>query len=190
MDELDTHTDEATERLAAELYDRVRQLNHATQGRAGLTRPEAAYSVLGNLAQASFSLAQTAEQFDAFLDRELAAGRLGHDRDADPVPVIVLAHNALARANEQAADLGESFRRAQSALTAIHSTVDNGAEIMEKAEATVAEGDERMPPDIGPARKDFPTPIGEALSGQAKPEPPPPAQRPSAPHPPRPRREP
>ncbi|MBE1537019.1 hypothetical protein H4W34_006852 [Actinomadura algeriensis] len=80
MDEFDARTDEDTEQLAAELYRRVRDLNNSAHGRRGLERPETAYTVLGNLTRVSFGLAQTAGQPDAFLDRELWAGRLGHER--------------------------------------------------------------------------------------------------------------
>ncbi|MEV5831548.1 hypothetical protein AB0L25_38905 [Spirillospora sp. NPDC052242] len=185
MDEVDTHTDEDIERLAGGLYRQARDLNQSVEGRSGPTRPEVLYSVLGNLAQAAFGMARTAEQIDAVLDRELAAGRLGHDRGLDPTPVVVQAHDALARAYEQAAELGESFRRAQGALTAVHGATDS-ADTLDKREVAAAD---QTAPELEPAKNDFPTSIKEALAGQAKAEPPA-AQRPSSPHPSRPRREP
>ncbi|CNG56017.1 Uncharacterised protein [Mycobacterium tuberculosis] len=75
--------------------------------------------LLSGWGRPSFRLAQAAEQIDAFLTRELDAGRLGHDRGDDPVPAVTAAHDALGRASEQAADLGDSFRRAASALAPI-----------------------------------------------------------------------
>lgn len=185
MDEVDTHTDEDIERLAADLYGYVRDLNQAAEGRSGRIRPEALHSVLGNLAQTAFGLARTAEQIDAVLDRELTAGRLGHGSGLDPTPVVVQAHDALARAHEHAAELGESFRRSQGALTAVHGTTDD-ADTLDKGEVAAAE---QTSPDLEPAKNDFPTSIKEALAGQAKPEPPA-TQRPATPHPSRPRREP
>ncbi|OLT31865.1 hypothetical protein BJF79_08710 [Actinomadura sp. CNU-125] len=190
MDDFDARTDEHTEQLAAELYRRVRELNNSTQGRQGLERPETAYTVLGNLAQASFGLAQTAEQLDAFLDRELSAGRLGHERGGGLVPIIVLAHDALQRAHEYAAELGDSFRRAQGALTSVHSTVDGETQALDNAEEADATVVDQAASDIEPAANDFPTSIGEALSRQGRADLIQHFQRPPAPKAPRPRREP
>ncbi|MFD0535314.1 hypothetical protein ACFQY7_17750 [Actinomadura luteofluorescens] len=86
MNDHETRTNEDIERLAGELHERVRDLNYLTQDSPGLSELAAAYTVLGNLAQTSFRLAQTAEQIDAFLTRELDAGRLGHDQSGDPTP--------------------------------------------------------------------------------------------------------
>ncbi|QFG22896.1 hypothetical protein [Actinomadura sp. WMMB 499] len=187
MDEHDTRTDDDTERLAGELYSRVRELNRCVQEGPGLTRPATAYTVLGNLAQSSFSLAQTAEQLDMFLDRELSAGRLGHDH-GELVPAAVRAHDALARASEHATEVGEAFRRAQGALAPIHSTVDNEVQSPEKAEeadTTVADHLGGATRDLDPAERDFPAPIGEVLAEGSQPERSS-APRPSTPRPPRP----
>ncbi|MFD0900127.1 hypothetical protein [Actinomadura sediminis] len=190
MDEHDTRTDEDTERLAGELYNHVRELNRRTQDGPGLTQPTTAYTVLGNLAQASFGLAQTAEQLDLFLDRELSAGRLGHDH-GELVVAAVRAHDALGRAHEYATELGEAFRRAQGALTSVHSAVEDEAQSLDKAEethATVADQPASAESGVEPAMRDFPTPIGEVLSGEGKADASP-GQRFSTPHPARPRRE-
>src|SRR5690606_17321653 len=133
---------------------RVRTLNHLTQGPSGLSEPAAAYTVLGNLAQTAFRLVQTAEQIDVFLTRELDAGRLGHDRGDDPVPAVTAAHNALGRVTELAADLGDSFRRAASALAPIHAVDDNEDSTLERNSAvSPAMGDEAQ---TGRAGEDFP----------------------------------
>ncbi|TDC91980.1 hypothetical protein [Actinomadura sp. 7K507] len=185
MNDHETRTNEDIERLAGELHERVRALNHATQGSPGLSEPAAAYTVLGNLAQTSFRLAQTAEQIDAFLTRELDADRLGHDRGDDPIPAVTAAHNALGRATEHAADLGESLRRAASALAPVHA-VDDGEEpsLDQHAVANLSEGEE---PQVGPASEDFPKTISEVLPNPTPAEDVPPELR-SPPQPPSPRR--
>lgn len=185
MNDHETNIDEDVERLAGELHERVRALNQLTQGPPGLTDPAAAYTVLGNLAQTSFRLAQTAEQIDAFLTRELDAGRLGHDQSDNPVPALTTVHNALARAAEQAADLGDGFRRAASALAPIHA-LDSGEDPALDQHAAVDPAD-REDTQVGSAGEDFPKTISEVL-----PSPDPavdvPSELRSPPQPPHPRR--
>lgn len=161
MTEHETPTNEDIERLAGELHERVRALNHLMQGPPGITEPAVAYTVLGNLAQTSFRLAQTAEQIDAFLTRELDAGRLGHDRGDNPVPAVTTAHNALGQVTEQAADLGESFRRAAGALAPIHAVDDGEQPALDQR--TSANLVDREGTQVGPAGEDFPRTIGEVL---------------------------
>ncbi|WP_339153722.1 hypothetical protein [Actinomadura luteofluorescens] len=186
MDDHETRTNEDIERLAGELHERVRDLNHLTQDSPGLSEPAAAYTILGNLAQTSFRLAQTAEQIDAFLTRELDAGRLGHDQSGDPTPAVTAAHNALGRAAEQAADLGDTFRHAASALAPIH-VVDAG-EKQSLAQGAEARTDDREAAQVEPAKKDFPNPIGDVLSNPCGTDAVPPELR-SPPQVPHPRRE-
>ncbi|MFA1551792.1 hypothetical protein [Actinomadura chokoriensis] len=186
MTEQESPTNEAIERLAGELHERGRALNHLlAQGPPGLTEPATAYTVLANLTQTSFRLAQTAEQIDAFLTRELDAGRLGHDRGDDPVQAVTAVHNALGQVTEQAADLGESFRRAASALAPIRAQ-DGGGELS-PGRRTVVNLVEREDAQVGPASKDFPRTINEVLPGPAVAEDLPPELR-SPPQPPHPRR--
>lgn len=185
MDDQETSTDEDIERLAGELHERVRTLNHLTQGPPGLSEPAAAYTVLGNLAQTSFRMAQTAEQIDAFLTRELDANRLGNDRGDDPAPAVTAAHNALGRVTEQAAELGDSFRRAASALAPIHAVDDNEeASHDQHVEADLAD---RGDAQVGSASEDFPRTISEVLPRPGPAEDVPPELR-SPPQPPHPRR--
>lgn len=185
MTEHETQTNEDIERLAGELHERLRALNHLTQGPPGFTEPAAAYTVLGNLAQTSFRLAQTAEQIDAFLTRELDAGRLGHDRGDDPGLAVTAAHNALGRVTEQAADLGESFRRAASALAPIHALDDDQEPSPDRNAA--ANLVDRENTQVDPASEDFPRAISEVLPDSAPAEDVPPELR-SPPQPPHPRR--
>ncbi|MFA1546157.1 hypothetical protein [Actinomadura chokoriensis] len=186
MNDHEPRTNEDIERLAGELHERVRALNHLTQDSPGLSEPAAAYTVLGNLAQTSFRLAQTAEQIDAFLTRELDAGRLGHDRSGDPTPAVTVAHNALGWAAEQAADLGDTFRRAASALAPIHA-LGVGAEQPVAQEVAENPGD-REAAQVESAKKDFPSSIGDVLPNPCTTDPVPPELRPP-PQVPHPRRE-
>ncbi|NKZ03269.1 hypothetical protein [Actinomadura latina] len=185
MTEPQTPTNDDIERLAGELHERVRALNHLTQGPPGLTEPAAAYTVLGNLAQTAFRLAQTAEQIDQFLTRELDAGRLGHDRGDDPVEAVTAVHNALGQVTGQAADLGESFRRAAGALAPIHAVDDSPEPPPDRR--TVVNLADRDDAQVGPAGEDFPRTISEVLPGPAVADDIPPELR-SPPQPPYPRR--
>ncbi|TDD71120.1 hypothetical protein [Actinomadura rubrisoli] len=166
MDDHDIHTDEDIERLAGELHERIRELNRVIQEPPGLSQPTAVYTVLGNLAQTAFRLVQTTEHLDAFLTAELDAGRLGHDRGTDPVPTVMKAHNALARAAEQTMELGETFRRAQGALAAIHAnqtTVGPSSDRDEVAAASLTNLTDHSAAPDGAAGEDFPRPIDDVL---------------------------
>lgn len=191
MTEHETPADERTELLAGELFDRARALAQLIQDPPGLIRPEAVRTITGNLTQAAFRLAQIAEELDAFLNRALDAGRLGHHRGDDPVPTVLKAHDALAKATEQSMDLGVSFRRASRALDAIHGTEDAAAPSAEQkavegqTPAAQRAGSRRA--EIESASRDFPHPIGEVLSNTPT-SPTPPEHHPS-PKPPPPRRE-
>ncbi|WUH97698.1 hypothetical protein OHR68_29835 [Spirillospora sp. NBC_00431] len=185
MHEHETRTDEDIERLAGELHECVRALNHLTQD-PGLSDPAATYTVLGNLAQTSFRLGQTAEHVDAFLTRELDAGRLGHDRGDDPAPAVTAAHDALGRVIEQSADLGESFRRAAGALSPIHAVEAGGESPVEQLAA--AKLAERKDAQQGQASEDFPRAISEVLQSPDSAADVPSELR-SPPQPPHPRRE-
>ncbi|MEU8803275.1 hypothetical protein [Spirillospora sp. NPDC048819] len=162
MNDHKTRTGADIERLAGELHERVRALNRLTQREPGLSEAAGAYTVLGNLAQTSFRLAQTAEQVDEFLTKELDAGNLGHDQGDDPVAAVTVAHNSLSQAAEQAADLGDSFRRAASAIAPIY-TLGPGDEPALDQHA-VRSAIEREASQVEPAREDFPNPVGDVLT--------------------------
>jgi hypothetical protein len=187
----ETPTDERTELLAGELHERARTLNHLTQGTPGLTRPEAACTIAGNLAQTAFRLAKTAEQLDAFLNRELDAGRLLHERGDGLLPTALKAHDALAAACEQSMNLGESFRRAQGALAAIRGNdadSETSQQVQSETELRVEEQTTHATAtDIQSAARDFPHSISDVLPGPpTAPATPSPRQNPK---PPSPRRE-
>jgi hypothetical protein len=187
VDDQEIRTNEAVERVAGELHEKARALNHLTQGSPGVTEPAVAYTVLGNLAQTAFRLAQTAEQIDVFLTRELDAGRLGHDRGEDPAKTVTAAHNELARAAEKAAGLGETFRRATGAINAIHGLEPDDQPSLDGDEA-LTKLIEQHDAQVEQAREDFPSAIGDVLGSEGPGEQVPPELR-SPPQLPHPRRE-
>jgi hypothetical protein len=58
----------------------VRSLNHATSGGTGYEYPSDLYDVVGALATLVMGLPQAIGQAVTWLEREHAAGRVGHDR--------------------------------------------------------------------------------------------------------------
>ncbi|GAA4238091.1 hypothetical protein GCM10022254_52550 [Actinomadura meridiana] len=188
MNDHETGTNnEDIERLAAELHENVRALNHLTQGPPSLAGPAVAYSVLGSLAQTSFRLVQTVEQIDTFLTRELDAGRLGQDQGDDPARAVTTVHNALGQATEQAAELSDSFHRAASALAPVHG-VDVGGEPSVELRDRANQSD-REAAQVEPAEKDFPNSIGDVLPNSSATDPRPSETRSPPPQVPHPRRE-
>jgi hypothetical protein len=85
---LDQLTGDDTITLARTAAEAIRGLNHATGCDAGLGQPSAAYDILGALSLAASRLPQLLTQIAGYLDRALAAGRLGHDLGKDPAPAI------------------------------------------------------------------------------------------------------
>jgi hypothetical protein len=81
FDELTSDDTIALARTAAEA---IRGLNWATGCDAGLGQPSAAYDTLGALSLGASRLPQLLTQIAGWLDRALAAGRLGHDLGEDP----------------------------------------------------------------------------------------------------------
>ncbi|MDL4770696.1 hypothetical protein [Actinomadura xylanilytica] len=167
MDDRQTGIDENVERVAAELRESVRALNHLTAGPPGLTRPSTVYTALGSLTEAAYGLAQASEQFDRFLDAELSAGRLGHDRgEKDLVPAMLRAHDALAEAGERTSELSNSFARAQVALNAIRprtADADVASQISREVEAAAVDQPRPTVTEAPAAGADFPVGIDDAL---------------------------
>ncbi|KAB2351069.1 hypothetical protein [Actinomadura rudentiformis] len=167
------HDDSSTEQLARDLYERVRQLNHATNGPPGLTQPGTVYTVLGNLGAAAYGLDQTIEQLNDFLLHEEEQGRLGHDRDEATAPVLQECGRALSAARKHSGGLHAALSEAQSAINAIHggpvsphnsrtrSPVELAAEdfpVSVQQASSLLRGSDRQPPQgastIRPVRKD------------------------------------
>ncbi|WP_339155832.1 hypothetical protein [Actinomadura luteofluorescens] len=116
--------DEDTTRLAANLYEHVRQLNHASVGPPSLTLPATAYTILGNLSAAVYGLDQLLEQINRFFLRKLQAARLGHDQADDLADVLSRHGQPLAESRQHA----RALSKAQSAIHAVHSRVTRGRE--------------------------------------------------------------
>jgi len=106
-DELTSDDSVALARTAAEV---IRGLNWTTNCDAGLDQPSAAYDVIGALSQAAGRLGQLLTQITRYLDRSLAAGKLGHDRGQDPAPdvegAVIFLGDARLSAGALAGDLG------------------------------------------------------------------------------------
>ncbi|MFF0522300.1 hypothetical protein ACFYTC_26610 [Actinomadura nitritigenes] len=183
----ETPSDERTELLAGEMHERARALIRLIQDPPGLTRPEAARTILGNLAQTAYRFVKLAEHLDVFLDGAVDAGRLQHERGDDPLPSVLKAHDALIRATEQSMDLAESFRRAQGALAVIQSTEATSPDHAE-TETPLVEQARTAATDVQSAARDFPRGIGDVLSDPGA-APPTAGGLRRAPQPPPPRRE-
>lgn len=107
--------------LARAAAEAVRGLNHATRGPAGLGQPSAAYDVLGALSMTAARTGQALAQITRYLDAAQTAGRLGHDRGADPSLAVDAAAVFLSDAQLSAAALAGDLDAAQQQLALLHS---------------------------------------------------------------------
>jgi hypothetical protein len=116
------HADADTAAVAWLASEAVRFLNYATgsHAAAGLTLPGTAYTVAGELAAAVSRLGQLTGQLADFLERELAAGRLGHDHGSDPALSVQDARGHLLAAAAAAAVLEAALSGAQSDIAYLH----------------------------------------------------------------------
>ena len=106
--------------LARTAAEAIRGLNHATRCDAGLGQPAAAYDILGALSLAASRLPQLIGQVAAWLDRALAAGRLGHDLGEDPSFAVEAAAVFLGDARGSAATLAGDLDAAQQQLAPVN----------------------------------------------------------------------
>lgn len=106
--------------LARAAAEAIRGLNHATRHQAGLDQPSAAYDILGALSLAASRLPQLFTQITGYLDRALAAGRLGHDLGQDPCLAVQAAAVFLADAAASAAALASDIDAAQQQLAPVN----------------------------------------------------------------------
>ena len=113
-------TSDDTVRLARITAEAIRGLNWLTRHQTGLGQPSAAYDVIGALAQAASRLHQALAQITGWLDRALAAGRLGHDLGEDPAEAIDAAGTFLRGASMSAAALAQHLNQAQQQLALIN----------------------------------------------------------------------
>jgi len=118
--DLDQLTSADTITLARSAAEAIRGLNWATNSPAGLDQPSAAYDILGALHLAASRLGQALTQITRYLDRALAAGRLGHDRGEDPAFAVEAAAIFLKDARGSAAALAGDLDAAWQQLAMIN----------------------------------------------------------------------
>jgi hypothetical protein len=116
----DELTSDDTITLARAAAEAIRGLNWTTRCDAGLDQPAVAYDVIGTLSLAAFRLGQLLRQITSYLDRSLAAGRLGHDLGEDPAGAIDAAGIFLGDAGLSAAALAGDLDAAQQQLALIN----------------------------------------------------------------------
>jgi hypothetical protein len=117
---LDHATSDDTVCLARTAAEAVRGLNWLTGHDAGLGQPSAAYDITGALALAASRLPQLLTQIERWLDRALAAGKLGHDIGEDPADAIDAAAIFLSDARASASALAGDLNAAQQYLALIN----------------------------------------------------------------------
>ena len=125
MINVDELTSDDTVTLARAAAEAIRGLNHATRHQAGLGQPSAAYDVLGALSLAASRIGQALAQITRYLDRALAAGRLGHDHGQDPARAVDATTVFLCDAAASAAALAGDLDAAQQQLALINGTPRN-----------------------------------------------------------------
>jgi hypothetical protein len=113
-------TSDDTITLARTAAEAIRGLNWTTNHDTGLDQPSVAYDVTGALSLAASRLPQLLTQITRYLDRALAAGRLGHDLGEDPAPDISAAGVFLDDARASAAALAGDLNAAQQQLALIN----------------------------------------------------------------------
>ena len=106
--------------LARAAAGAIRDLNWATRHEPGLGQPSAAYDILGALSLAASRLGQLFTQITGYLDRALAAGRLGHDLGEDPAHAVEAAAVFLGDATASAAALAGDLDAAQQQLAPVN----------------------------------------------------------------------
>jgi hypothetical protein len=117
---IDQPTSADTATLARTAAEAIRGLNWVTRCDAGLDQPSVAYDLTGALMLAVSRLPQLITQITSYLDRALAAGRLGHDLGEDPAWNIRAAGIFLGDARASAAALTSELDQAQQQLALIN----------------------------------------------------------------------
>jgi hypothetical protein len=113
-------TSDDTITLARAAAEAIRGLNWATRHETGLGQPSVAYDVLCALALAASRIGQVLAQITSYLDRALAAGRLGHDHGQDPARAVDAAAVSLSGAAASAAALAGDLDAAQQQLAPVN----------------------------------------------------------------------
>jgi len=123
--DLDQVTSDDTLRLARTAAEAIRGLNWLTRHETGLGQPSVAYDITGALMLAASRLPQLITQITGYLDRALAAGRLGHDLGEDPATAVEATAIFLGDARTSAAALASDLDAAQQQLALINGTPRN-----------------------------------------------------------------
>ncbi|MGH3123042.1 MAG: hypothetical protein ACRDND_18730 [Streptosporangiaceae bacterium] len=118
--DLDQLTSDDTITLARTAAEAIRGLNWTTNCDAGLDQPAVAYDVIASLSLAASRLGQLLTQITRYLDRALAAGRLGHDLGEDPAWAVNAAGVFLGDARLSAAALAGDLNEAQQQLALLN----------------------------------------------------------------------
>ena len=118
--DLDQLTSDDTITLARTAAEAIRGLNWTTNCDAGLGQPAIAYDVIASLSLAASRLGQLLTQITRYLDRALAAGRLGHDLGEDPAWHVQGAGVFLGDARGSAAALAGDLNQAQQLLALLN----------------------------------------------------------------------
>ena len=118
--DLDQLTGDDTITLARTAAEAIRGLNWTTSHDTGLGQPSVAYDVTGALSLAASRLPQLLTQITRYLDRALAAGRLGHDLGEDPALAAGAAGVFLGDAAASAAALAGDLDQAQQQLAPVN----------------------------------------------------------------------
>jgi hypothetical protein len=120
MVSIDELTSDDTITLARAAAEAVRGLNWCAGCDAGLDQPAVAYDIIASLSLAASRLGQLLTQITRYLDRALAAGRLGHDLGEDPAHAVDAAGVFLSDARLSAAALAGDLSQAQQQLACVN----------------------------------------------------------------------
>ena len=121
--DLDQLTSDDTVTLARTAAEAIRGLNWATRHEAGLDQPAVACDILAALSLAASRLGQLLTQITGYLDRALAAGRLGHDLGEDPAHAVNAAGVFLDDARGSAAALAGDLNQAWQQLACVNGSL-------------------------------------------------------------------
>ncbi len=151
--------DERTEQFASDLREQAENLNYATLGPHGLTKPQTVHVVLGSLSEAAYGLGKTLDQMGEFLEEELEAERLVSGDEDGPELGVSQARDELAEAVDHAQELSNALERARHAIGLLSTREPSPANPAERrGQSAVADA---TPAAL--AHADAPMPIGKLL---------------------------
>jgi hypothetical protein len=113
------HSDAYTAELADAFAETVRVLCRATRGQ-GLDDPTTVSAVMGRISSGVYGLAQLVGQLTAWLDSEIAAGRVVDELGSSPATVSRQLREHSGEAATHAARLAEQLDRAQQVISTLY----------------------------------------------------------------------